>query len=861
MGSAFAINVMALLPYMVANYEDATPLCIRSAENIAQVSSEKGKKMENLATVMTLYSRRTFSKESFQWTKCVVKYLHDSYSSLTLPMLSFLVEVLERGPNTMQGAVLNILHCLLHYIDFNVSANALQVNADLLRVIAKYIEGTHWKEALKILKLAVTRSSSLVAPPSNAGSGWCSDSAASSFSDSELFVKKELPGRTMEFTYDLSQTPIIGRRHTVGEGRTDVRPKDPFSAAEANDAKTSTGKEEKNNGGASSPRRSVSLSSADASSIVGWKRPWLSQGRVRESLVNLLTSFGQRVGLPKSPSVIFSQSSELLERQSSMASSMEEVSTQQDLSGDSKLDDSVTTDQQFGVFKDFDFLEYELESQEDEGMDQFNWGVHRHSLSSLNAEGEKDNITQATPTSSRKSHGIEESSDDEMGSVSPLDDLETGLGHNEFPLQTPPSSLPLDLNCSHSEIHSDSSQSECSEGDGGDVTPCNLSPSIGALVSLTPPNFRSLTVVGTVPSHSTEDMDPSWRTQFQVLVTEGGPHQLVSSLHLLPKLYRDVRSKVLSVTRECCLYLTTCQGNTAGNLLKQINANFQATVEVLATRCECPFIFCENSNNGDWVSSRYWKRLRFTLMEFYEHSETCSDRREHALECLGLVQSTKKLQLMGETFPEQTYDEQHFDLCRYLYRLHFQVLLFIENSAKLVNALQNVAASHEMLDVSSDLGLIRIGLYQALEEIELDSDGSLTTPTDLSWQDSSIQEELNCKELEYNLLELLMNRRYVKALRLTRQYRQCWPHDYFGTSDDEEVSAILRVFGRYVASKKSCAIIATCPDESSLNDSCNVIMDFNMQTQLTLKNLEKSLMNLTETRSDRSDYCVRKTEC
>ena len=40
----------------------------------------------------------------------------------------------------MQGAVLNILHCLLHYIDFNVSANALQVNADLLRVIAKYIE-------------------------------------------------------------------------------------------------------------------------------------------------------------------------------------------------------------------------------------------------------------------------------------------------------------------------------------------------------------------------------------------------------------------------------------------------------------------------------------------------------------------------------------------------------------------------------------------------------------------------------------------------------------------------------------------------------------------------------------------------
>ena len=36
---------------------------------LLKVSTEKNKKLENLATVMTLYSRRTFSKESFQWTK------------------------------------------------------------------------------------------------------------------------------------------------------------------------------------------------------------------------------------------------------------------------------------------------------------------------------------------------------------------------------------------------------------------------------------------------------------------------------------------------------------------------------------------------------------------------------------------------------------------------------------------------------------------------------------------------------------------------------------------------------------------------------------------------------------------------
>ena len=118
----FPINVMALLPYMIHHYEDANDLCIRSAENIAQVrfkkrsfphaitwksncasvrifaflgqvSLEKSSKLENLATVMTLYSHRNFSKESFQWTKCVVKYLHDAYSHLSLVMITFLVEV------------------------------------------------------------------------------------------------------------------------------------------------------------------------------------------------------------------------------------------------------------------------------------------------------------------------------------------------------------------------------------------------------------------------------------------------------------------------------------------------------------------------------------------------------------------------------------------------------------------------------------------------------------------------------------------------------------------------------------------------------------------------------------------------
>merc|ERR1719305_1018068 len=190
---AFPMNVIALLPYLVMNYEDANDLCIASADNIARVSTEKSKKLENLSTVMTLYSRRTFNKESFQWTKCVVKYLYDTYSHLSLAMLGFLVEVLEKGPPQVQPSILTIIHCMAHYVDLQSATNS--INSDLLRAVSKFVETSHWKEALKILKLAVTRSSTLVAPPSTSHISnphhW---EPHTSFAEAEVFSRRSCQG-------------------------------------------------------------------------------------------------------------------------------------------------------------------------------------------------------------------------------------------------------------------------------------------------------------------------------------------------------------------------------------------------------------------------------------------------------------------------------------------------------------------------------------------------------------------------------------------------------------------------------------------------------------------------------------------
>lgn len=54
-------------------------------------------------------------------------------------MLAFLVEVLEKGMQQVQVPILNIIYCMLHYIDLS-STHAQPISTDLIRVIAKYLD-------------------------------------------------------------------------------------------------------------------------------------------------------------------------------------------------------------------------------------------------------------------------------------------------------------------------------------------------------------------------------------------------------------------------------------------------------------------------------------------------------------------------------------------------------------------------------------------------------------------------------------------------------------------------------------------------------------------------------------------------
>ncbi|XP_045105728.1 protein furry-like isoform X4 [Portunus trituberculatus] len=938
---AFAINVIALLPYMLQNYEDDNPLCIQAAENVAQVCNEKGKQLENLATVMTLYSRRNFSKESFQWTKCVVKYLHDSYAHLSLSLMAFLVEVLEKGPTTVQNPILNILHCMLHYIDINTAAAQL-VNGDLLRVIAKYIEGSHWKEALRILKMAVTRSSSLVVPPASSHTHYWDHHI---FTDIETHFKKELPGRTMEFTFDVTQTPIVGRRFlrggagpgisigqiSAGSSTVSSATSDSLREREQDVASSEGGTSlgvEPGGPGSASPHRSLSLSAADTSHLAGWKTPWLSQARVREALVNLLNTCGQRVGLPKSPSVIFSQSSEL-ERQSSMASSTEEVSVAPgDTNNDRTADDMTSSEKQFAVFKDFDFLEYELESQGEESVDNFNlWGVRRRSPSNLEEGDISSHLEDAQSTDLISSHTkkVTPPADNEWweeeGSVSPVDDPSLGGSERSSGSRHSSSSTSLHRHSHHHTLHHlhhhhhhhqppavstaastsvsaptskltldtsvrrpaspTSISDESSDGDLGDMTPCNASPSITAML------FR--------PIRQPNDLEDTWRSHLLSLIATDAPIvQPNRTCTLFSTVFSESVMKFSELIGESIQYLSE------GGEMNHAYVSFLPHMEGVAGTAPLPYVFVDSMLLN---LTQLTPRFRSTFIALHEHLDTYLDKRDSANRCLDSIKSTVKLQNLGESLPELCPDEQHTDLCRCLYKLHFQLSLLYDTYAKLLLVMLQAAHTTQASDHSVELSTLQGKLVTAAEQLDSTPPTTPTRSTHSLPPERELPEgeEGECEsvggeeseggsacesslgrteggspvsssslgsqslelpvvppasqpEAELQLLQLVADQRWVGALQFVRQHRALWPREASSAHDD--ITIILNTYCTYLADKKP-GMIAVCGTEGELQDTISRLMDINMSAHSALRVIEQTPHQVR----DSLDSVIRKTEC
>ncbi|XP_019713119.1 protein furry homolog isoform X3 [Hippocampus comes] len=807
----FPLNVLCLLPHLVQNFDGPTHFCQDVAERIAQVClDEKNDKLSNLAHVMTLYKTHSYTRNCFSWVNVVCRYLHEAFSDITLNLVTYMAELLEKGLPSMQQTILQIIYSLLSHMDLS-GIQAKTFNMEVLRTIEKFAQTAHWREALNILKLVVSRSASLVQP-----------SGDLSYEDiSRVWERssKALPGKTLDFHFDISETPVIGRRYD------DLRPcpvRDGKSRSAAVTRSTS------------SSSGSLGSTSKNVLVPVSWKRPQSSQKRTREKLVHVLSLCGQEVGLTKNPSVIFSSCGELdlMEHQPSLVSS-------EDGTREADTVDDTTSEQQFRVFRDFDFLDVELEDGEElqgETVDNFNWGVRRHSVDSLDQSDlhalEESHLSSSMPSLSRvtgeddseESSSEEEEGEDSLsasqilsrsqlaGDLSPTAEIHnmdspsfcSNMSANSTPLSsknpsfevqlpedskqrflqadedtnvedTSPSvsSLPPEFHCGDTleapptlykdpDLHS--FLPSLAEEERDDVT-------VGSGSSPPPSPFFSAILAAFQPA-ACDNAEEAWRAHLNQLVCDSDGSCAVYTFHVFCCLFQSIQSKFSSLTCDAVSYLN--------DSLRGLGAKLLRSSQMLTTCAECPLLFID----ADTIMSYgLLDKMKFSVLELQEYLDTYNSKKEATLTWLSSCKATF-LRSPDTTRQPMEQEEKQLELCQRLYKLHFQLLLLFQSYCKLVEQVYAISSLPKLSNMSRELSDLRSQLRAASLEDDKRAPGE---PCAFSSSEAAVQA----------ILEVLKSGGFTSAIRYIRECRTTWPNDIFGSPSEDEVQTLLSIYFRH----------------------------------------------------------------
>ncbi|XP_046716491.1 protein furry homolog isoform X5 [Silurus meridionalis] len=859
----FPLNVLCLLPNLVQHFDSPTQFCKESAERIAQVcleEKEKNAKLSHLAHVMTLYKTRSYTRDSFSWVSVVCRYLHEAFSDITLSMVTYMAELLDKGLPSMQQPLLQIIYSLLSHMDL-AAIQVKSFNVEVLKTIEKFVHTAHWKEALNVLKLVVSRSASL-SLPSYAHGDLANLEVSRMMWDGS---SKALPGKTLEFHFDISETPVIGRRYDELQGRGGRNGKARAIAVTRSTSSTSSGS-----------------SSNPVLVPVSWKKPQSSQKRTREKLVNVLSLCGQEVGLSKNPSVIFSSCGdlELMERQPSQVSS--EDGTREDT-----LDDTAS-EQQFRVFRDFDFLDVELEDGEElqgESMDNFNWGVRRRSLDSTDLTEllEESQHSDSTPSLGPldPQHDSDDSSEEESNSTSQSLSHHSQLTMNLSPSEdtnhteslstsydtsaTTPGmamSLPDDTiippplpEHEGSNVQVDDLSFcvrelppgfDCGSSFTLDIPPepdrleMDLNPSflhgfsygderddLDELGFPPPPSPFFSAILAAFQPTVCDDAEEAWRTHISQLLSDSDGSCAVYTFSIFYSLFQNIQSKFCSLTSEAAGYL--------GDGLKGIGAKFTRSSQMLRKCSDCPMLFVDADTI---ISCGILDSLKFSVLELQEYLDTYSSREDAAITWLQNCKSTFPrcpddgviTCQPGDTEEKQMETLAKLELCQRLYKLHFQLLLLFQCYCKLISKVSVIGSVPELLNMSRELGELKASLRFAAE----------VASNQEAQQLPRIQPSFTTSEAAVQaVLECLRNRQYTTAICHFHQCRQLWPNDIFGSDSEDEVQTLLSIYFRH-QSLGQTGVFALVGSEQNAGRVSTELMDLSSEIRDMIQRAQDS---------------------
>ncbi|XP_024277620.1 protein furry homolog-like isoform X8 [Oncorhynchus tshawytscha] len=944
--AGFPLNILCLLPHLIQHFDSPTPFCKETADKIAKVcAEEKSATLSNLAHMMSLYSTHSYSRDCTNWINVVCRYLHDAFAEITFNLVTYLAELLEKGLPSMQQSLLQIIYSLLSHIDLS-AAPVKQFNLEIMKIISKYVQSPYWKEAQNILKLVVSRSASLVVPDEVQRSYSTESSGSPEIAFTRIFnnSSKELPGKTLDFHFDISETPIIG--HKYGDQRTAAgrNGKPQVIAVTRSTSSTSSG------------------SNSNGLVPVSWKRPQLSQRRTREKLMNVLSLCGPESGIPKNPSVrhlacqtvVFSSNEDLDsgDQQTSLIPTVEEVVREEDLQGE-----DAGSEQQFGVFKDFDFLDVELEDAEEfqgESMDNFNWGVRRRSLDSMDkgeGDGDTPSLQECQYTGSTPSLNLtnqedtDESSEEEINCDSAMDDAtsnhvdslqqsqessssalseettallphlnspalemacsdsiqlpedvvsmtaadelsssvstDTGFGssapalppdpperfdltdsqdpHDNLDpapprlpaIDTPPGSLcedgdspttlpllppipdspcgsvceedvtlalkELDERCEEEEADF-SDMSSQDEGDQDGFPEVQASP---------PPSPFLSAILAAFQPVAYDDEEDAWRVHVNQMLSDTDGSSAVYTFHVFSRLFKSMQRKFGAITHSSVRFL--------GERLQRMGNQFLSSLEVMTSRSQCPTVLLDAET---LVSCGLLETLKFSVLELQEHLDTYNGKREAAEEWLENCRKTfgdKDGNQRPNTQAQQMEKLAELELCRRLYKLHFQLLLLFQAYCKLISRVDTIKREAEVTNMSEELAVLESCLKQAESRVDGQEDVGVSDASQTSTE-TAIQ----------SLIETLRARDFGSALTQVKTFRSLWPNDIFGNESDDAVQTLLHIYFRQqTLGQTGClAVVGPSRDLSQANGR---LMELNLQIREALSQAQASQTTVVST--------------
>uniref|UniRef100_A0A8C9L9J2 FRY microtubule binding protein n=1 Tax=Pavo cristatus TaxID=9049 RepID=A0A8C9L9J2_PAVCR len=764
----FPLNVLCLLPHLIQHFDSPNQFCKDVAERIAQVClEEKNPKLSNLAHVMTLYKTHSYTRDCATWVNVVCRYLHEAFADITLNMVTYLAELLEKGLPSMQQSLLQMIYSLLSYMDLS-AIPVKQFNMEVLKTIEKYVQSIHWREALNILKLVVSRSASLVLP-----SYQHNDLSKMEIHRVWNSASKELPGKTLEFHFDISETPIIGRRY------------DELQSSSGRDGKPR----------AMAVTRSTSSTSSGSNSNVlvpvSWKRPQYSQKRTKEKLVHVLSLCGQEVGLSKNPSV------------SSLLLTISVYLHAQNLKCEELYFPVLCVLNSFVLLLSFEQIINLSPSEDTNHIDSLST-----SCDTTSADPHHFNIgTSSFDVSLPDMNNLQVPEGSKVEAIHAEQD--TAVHEDELSAST--NELPGAFECSDS-LSLDMTETEekvdrleqFALASFGDVDR-NASP---------PPSPFFSAILAAFQPAACDDAEEAWRSHINQLMCDSDGSCAVYTFHVFSSLFKNIQKRFCFLTCDAASYL--------GDNLRGIGSKFVRSSQMLTSCSECPTLFVDAET---LLSCGLLEKLKFSVLELQEYLDTYNNRKEATLSWLANCKATFAggsrdgviTCQPGDSEEKQMESLAQLELCQRLYKLHFQLLLLFQSYCKLIGQVHEVSSMPELLNMSRELSELKKNLKDATAAIAAEPLSVEAEPT-FNSTEAAIQ----------SMLECLKNNELVKAVRQIRECRILWPNDIFGSSSDDEVQTLLNIYFRHQTLGQT-GTYALVGSNQSLTEICTKLMELNIE--------------------------------